>query len=229
MNSHSQTIEELQQQLKTTPEGLSSVEAQNRLKEYGENRLKEAKKQSLLIKFLEQFRDVMVLILLAAAAVSFFVALSEHDSSAFFEPILILLIVVLNAVMGVVQENKAERSLEALMRMAAPHARVLRDGQEQLIDAAMLVPGDVIKLEAGDFVPADARLITSSGLKSEESALTGESLPAEKDAAALLNADAPLGDRTNCIYSGCSIVYGTAEAIITETGMNTQMGKIAGV
>ena len=207
MNSHSQTIEELQQQLKTTPEGLSSVEAQNRLKEYGENRLKEAKKQSLLIKFLEQFRDVMVLILLAAAAVSFFVALSEHDSSAFFEPILILLIVVLNAVMGVVQENKAERSLEALMRMAAPHARVLRDGQEQLIDAAMLVPGDVIKLEAGDFVPADARLITSSGLKSEESALTGESLPAEKDAAALLNADAPLGDRTNCIYSGCSIVY----------------------
>ena len=229
MNSHSQTIEELQQQLKTTPEGLSSAEAQNRLKEYGENRLKEAKKQSLLIKFLEQFRDVMVLILLAAAAVSFFVALSEHDSSAFFEPILILLIVVLNAVMGVVQENKAERSLEALMRMAAPHARVLRDGQEQLIDAAMLVPGDVIKLEAGDFVPADARLITSSGLKSEESALTGESLPAEKDAAALLSGDAPLGDRTNCIYSGCSIVYGTAEAIITETGMNTQMGKIAGM
>lgn len=229
MNSHSQTIEELQQQLKTTLKGLSSAEAQNRLKEYGENRLKEAKKQSLLIKFLEQFRDVMVLILLAAAAVSFFVALSEHDSSAFFEPILILLIVVLNAVMGVVQENKAERSLEALMRMAAPHARVLRDGQEQLIDAALLVPGDVIKLEAGDFVPADARLITSSGLKSEESALTGESLPAEKDAAALLSGDAPLGDRTNCIYSGCSIVYGTAEAIITETGMNTQMGKIAGM
>lgn len=229
MNSHSQTIEELQKHLKTTPEGLSSIEAQNRLKEYGENRLKEAGKKSILAKFLEQFKDVMVLILLAAAAVSFFVALSEHDSAAFFEPLLILLIVVLNAVMGVVQENKAERSLEALMRLAAPHARVLRGGQEQVIDAAQLVPGDVIKLEAGDFVPADARLLTSSSLKSEESALTGESLPAEKDAAAILNTDAPLGDRINCVYSGCSIVYGTGTAIVTETGMNTQMGRIAGM
>ncbi len=229
MNSHSQTIEELQKQLKTTPEGLSSIEAQNRLKEYGENRLKEAGKKSLLVKFLEQFKDVMVLILLAAAAVSFFAALSEHDSSAFFEPLLILLIVVLNAIMGVIQENKAERSLEALMRMAAPHARVIRDGQEQVIDAAALVPGDIIKLEAGDFVPADARLITSSSLKSEESALTGESLPAEKDAETILPVEAPLGDRTNSVYSGCSIVYGTAEAIVTETGMNTQMGKIAGM
>ncbi len=229
MNSHSQTIEELQLQLKTTPQGLTNSEAGKRLKEYGENRLKEARKKSLLVKFLEQFKDVMVLILLAAAAVSFFVALSEQDSSAFFEPLLILLIVVLNAIMGVIQENKAERSLEALMRMAAPHARVLRDGQEQVIDAAALVPGDIIKLEAGDFVPADARLLTSFSLKSEESALTGESVPAEKDAEAILPIDAPLGDRTNCIYSGCSIVYGTATAIVTETGMSTQMGKIAGM
>ncbi len=229
MNSHSQTIEELQLQLKTTPQGLTNSEAGKRLKEYGENRLKEARKKSLLVKFLEQFKDVMVLILLAAAAVSFFVALSEQDSSAFFEPLLILLIVVLNAIMGVIQENKAERSLEALMRMAAPHARVLRDGQEQVIDAAALVPGDIIKLEAGDFVPADARLLTSFSLKSEESALTGESVPAEKDAEAILPIDAPLGDRTNCIYSGCSVVYGTATAIVTETGMSTQMGKIAGM
>lgn len=228
-NSHSQTIEEVQKQLKTGPGGLSSAEAQSRLREYGENRLKEAGKKSLLVKFLEQFTDVMVLILLAAAAVSFFAALSEHDSSAFFEPLLILLIVVLNAIMGVVQESKAERSLEALKRMAAPHARVLRDCREQVIDAGLLVPGDIIKLEAGDFVPADARLISSSSLKSEESALTGESLPAEKDAEALLPADAPLGDRSNCIYSGCSIVYGTASAVVTETGMNTQMGKIAGM
>lgn len=229
LNSHSQTIEELQKQLKTTQKGLSSGEAEKRLTEYGENRLKEAKKKSLLIKFLEQFKDVMVLLLLAAAGVSFFVALSEHDSSAFFEPLLILLIVVVNAVMGVLQENKAERSLEALMRMAAPHARVLRDGQEQIVDARALVPGDVIKLEAGDFVPADARLLTSFHLKSEESALTGESLPAEKDAQALLSIDAPLGDRINCIYSSCSIVYGTATALVTETGMDTQMGKIAGM
>lgn len=229
MNSHSQTIEELQKQLKTNPGGLSSTEARNRLEEYGENRLKEAKKKSVFIKFLEQFKDVMVLILLAAAAVSFFAALSEHDSSAFFEPLLILLIVVINAIMGVIQENKAERSLEALMSMAAPHARVIRDGQEQIIDAFMLVPGDVIKLEAGDFVPADGRLLTSHSLKSEESALTGESVPAEKNAEAVLLADAPLGDRVNCIYSGCSIVYGTAIAMVTETGMDTQMGKIAGM
>lgn len=228
-NSHSQTIIELQSQLNATAQGLTSSEAGKRLSEYGENRLKEAKKKSLFIKFLEQFKDVMVLILLAAAAVSFFVALSEQDSSAFFEPLLILLIVVLNAIMGVIQENKAERSLEALMSMAAPHARVIRDGQEQVIDAFMLVPGDVIKLEAGDFVPADARLLTSHSLKSEESALTGESVPAEKNAEAVLPSDAPLGDRINCIYSGCSIVYGTATALVTETGMNTQMGKIAGM
>lgn len=229
MNSHSQTIEELQKQLKTTLGGLSGAEARNRLEKYGENRLKEAKKKSLFIKFLEQFKDVMVLILLAASAVSFFAALSEQDSSAFFEPLLILLIVVINAIMGVIQENKAERSLEALMGMAAPHARVIRDGQEQVIDAFMLVPGDVIKLEAGDFVPADARLLTSHSLKSEESALTGESVPAEKNAEAVLPLDAPLGDRINCIYSGCSIVYGTATALVTETGMDTQMGKIAGM
>ncbi len=229
MNSHSQTTAGLLAQLKTTPEGLTGSEAEKRLLEYGENRLKGEKKKSLLQKFLEQFRDVMVLILLAAAVISFFTALSEGDRSAFFEPFLILLIVVLNALMGVIQENKAERSLEALMQMTANHARVIRNGQEQLIDAARLVPGDVIKLEAGDFVPADGRLLASFSLKSEESALTGESLPAEKDAKAVLPADAPLGDRSNCIYSGCSIVYGTGTALVTETGMDTQMGKIAGM
>lgn len=229
MNSHSQTTAGLLAQLKTTPEGLTGSEAEKRLLEYGENRIKGEKKKSLLQKFLEQFRDVMVLILLAAAVISFFTALSEGDRTAFFEPFLILLIVVLNALMGVIQENKAERSLEALMQMTANHARVIRNGQEQLIDAARLVPGDVIKLEAGDFVPADGRLLASFSLKSEESALTGESLPAEKDAKAVLPADAPLGDRSNCIYSGCSIVYGTGTALVTETGMDTQMGKIAGM
>ncbi len=229
MNSHSQTTAGLLAQLKTTPEGLTGSEAEKRLLEYGENRIKGEKKKSLLQKFLEQFRDVMVLILLAATVISFFTALSEGDRTAFFEPFLILLIVVLNALMGVIQENKAERSLEALMQMTANHARVIRNGQEQLIDAARLVPGDVIKLEAGDFVPADGRLLASFSLKSEESALTGESLPAEKDAKAVLPADAPLGDRSNCIYSGCSIVYGTGTALVTETGMDTQMGKIAGM
>lgn len=230
MKEYSQTRETvLVQQRSDQTMGLSQSEAKKRLDQYGENRLKEKKKKSILMKFLEQFRDVMVLILLGAAVVSFVVALSEHDSSAFFEPLLILLIVVVNAVMGVIQESKAERSLEALMGMAAPHARVIRDGQEQVIDAAGVVPGDVIRLEAGDFVPADARLLSASSLKAEESALTGESVPAQKDAEAVLNEDAALGDRVNCIYSGCSIVYGTATALVTQTGMDTEMGKIAGM
>ena len=230
MNEHSQTREELLRQQASDPQmGLTEDEAQRRLQKYGENRLKGKKKKSLAVKFLEQFRDAMVLILLGAAAVSFAVALSEHNSAAFFEPLLILLIVAVNAVMGVVQENRAERSLEALMGMAAPHARVVRDGQERIADAACLVPGDVIRLEAGDFIPADARLLVSSSLKAEESALTGESLPAEKDAEALLKEGAALGDRVNCIYSGCSVVYGTASALVIRTGMDTEMGKIAGM
>ncbi|MBP3387263.1 MAG: cation-translocating P-type ATPase, partial [Clostridia bacterium] len=144
-----------------------------------------------------------------------------------FEPCLILVIVILNAVMGVFQENKAEKALDALKGLSAPHARVIRDGREMVIDAKELVVGDIIKLEAGDFIPADARLIQSSSLKSEESALTGESVPSEKDAYAEISADAPLGDRTNMVFSGCSITYGTALAVVTATGMDTEMGKIA--
>ena len=145
----------------------------------------------------------------------------------FFEPLLILLIVVLNAIMGMLQESKAEKAMEALQNMSAPHARVLRDGQEKMIDASLLVPGDIIHLEAGDFIPADARLLTSAGLKSEESALTGESVPTEKDADAVLAETASLGDCSNMVFSGCSITYGTAKAVVTSTGMNTEMGKIA--
>lgn len=129
--------------------------------------------------------------------------------------------------MGVIQENKAEKALEALKSLSAPHAKVIRDGQEQVIDAAGLVPGDIIILEAGDFIPADARLIKSASLKSEESALTGESVPTEKDAAAVPEENAPLGDRHNMVYSGCSITYGRGVAVVTATGMNTEMGRIA--
>ena len=222
--SKEQVLEAFESDLK---KGLSQDQSKERLEKYGKNQLTEKKKKTLFQKFLEQFKDAMVLILLAAAVVSFVVALMEHDSSAFFEPLLILLIVVLNAIVGVFQENKAERSLEALKNMAAPHARVIRDGLEQVIDAADLVPGDVIKLEAGDFVPADARLMQSFSVKAEESALTGESVPAEKDAETVVAEDAPLGDRINCVYSGCSIVYGTGLAVVTGTGMNTEMGKIA--
>ncbi len=207
--------------------GLSAKEAAARYEKHGPNKLAEKKKKSMLRKFFEQFNDVMILILIVAAIISFVIACIEGEPKEFFEPALILLIVVLNAVMGVMQESKAEKALEALKSMSAPHARVIRDGAEQVIDAAMLVPGDIIRLEAGDFVPADARLIRSVSLKCEESALTGESVPSEKDATEVVKEQAPLGDRLNMVFSGCSVTYGTATAIVTATGMNTEMGKIA--
>ncbi len=232
MKPHLKSTEIVLSDLKTDlSKGLSSFETQKRIDEYGANVLKEKKKKSMLVRFLEQFKDAMIIILLVAAAVSFVIAITEgvkHGTwGELFEPILILLIVVLNAVMGVAQESKAEKALDALKNMSAPHARVIRDGVEKIIDASQLVPGDIILLEAGDFVPADARLIKSTSLKSEESALTGESVPSEKDALAVVKENAPIGDRTNMVFSGCSITYGTAVAVVTATGMNTEMGKIA--
>ncbi len=209
--------------------GLSDERVTALTQEFGENKLQEKKKKGVIAKFFEQFKDVMIIILLLAAAVSFAIAIIEENPSELFEPALILLIVVLNALMGVIQENKAEKALDALKNMSAPHARVIRNGVEKIINASELVPGDIILLEAGDFVPADARLIKSSSLKSEESALTGESVPTEKDATVIVKEDAPLGDRINMVYSGCSITYGTATAVVVATGMKTEMGKIAGL
>lgn len=228
MNPYNDSAQSVIKQLKTHSErGLSAEEAASRRAEYGENKLREKKKKTNLRRFLEQFKDVMIIILLIAAVVSFVIACIEGKPNEFFEPVLILLIVVINAIMGVVQESKAEKALDALKNMSAPHARVVRDGKEEIINASELVPGDIILLEAGDFVPADARLLRSVSLKSEESALTGESVPSEKDAAAEVKADAALGDRRNMVFSGCSITYGTATAVVTGTGMNTEMGKIA--
>lgn len=209
--------------------GLTSAEAKSRQEKYGENKLQEKKKKTMLQRFLDQFKDPMIIILLIAAAISFALAIYNfaHDPMEIFEPILILLIVVLNAVMGVMQESKAEKALEALKNMSAPHARVIRDGEERIINASDLVVGDIILLEAGDFVPADARLLKSTSLKSEEAALTGESVPSEKDATVVCKEDAPIGDRTNMVFSGCSITYGTATAVVTAIGMQTEMGKIA--
>ena len=207
--------------------GLTDDEVAARREKYGENKLKEKKKKTNLARFFEQFKDVMIIILLVAALISFVIACVEKNPREFFEPALILLIVVLNAMMGVIQESKAEKALDALKNMSAPHARVLRNGEEKIINASELVPGDIILLEAGDFVPADARLLRSVSLKSEESALTGESVPAEKDANAEVKDGAPLGDRSNMVFSGCSITYGTATAVVTATGMDTEMGKIA--
>ena len=207
--------------------GLSQKQVEELQRKYGPNKLKEKKKKTNLQRFFEQFKDVMILILIVAAVISFVIACVDGNPKEFFEPALILLIVVLNAVMGVMQESKAEKALDALKNMSAPHARVLRDGEEKIIDASELVPGDIIMLEAGDFIPADARLLHSVSLKSEESALTGESVPSEKDAEADIKENAPLGDRSNMVFSGCSITYGTATAGVTATGMDTEMGKIA--
>lgn len=207
--------------------GLTQAQVAERKEKYGENKLKEKKKKSGVQRFFEQFKDAMIIILLVAAVVSFVIACIEQNPKEFFEPVLILVIVVLNAIMGVAQESKAEKALDALKNMSAPHARVLRDGKEQVVQAIDLVPGDIILLEAGDFVPADARLLESVSLKSEESALTGESVPSEKDAEAQVKENAPLGDRSNMVFSGCSITYGTARAVVTATGMDTEMGKIA--
>ena len=230
MIPHDKPREEILRELQTHSDtGLTRQQAEERLAQYGPNQLREKKKTTNFQRFLEQFKDVMIVILLIAAAISFVIACTEGDPMEFFEPGLILLIVILNAIMGVVQESKAEKALDALKNMSAPHARVIRDGEEKQIDATQLVPGDVIRLEAGDFIPADARLLKSASLKSEESALTGESVPSEKNADAVVEEKAPLGDRTNMVFSGCSVTYGTATAVVTGTGMDTEMGKIAGL
>ena len=228
MTPYSKNANELLNELKTNHQsGLSSAEALVRKGKYGENKLREKKKKTTIQRFFDQFKDAMILILIAAAIISFVVVCVEQNWGELFEPALIVFIVILNAVMGVYQEGKAEKALDALKNMSAPHARVIRDGEEKIIDAAELVPGDIIRLEAGDFVPADARLLHSAGLKSEESALTGESVPSEKDYLADVKDGAPIGDRHNMVYSGCSITYGTATAVVTATGMDTEMGKIA--
>ena len=228
MTAHSENRDELLKSLSTEPQrGLTRVQAEALLAKHGPNRLRAKKKKSNVQRFFDQFRDVMILILIAAALVSFVVACYEGEAKEFFEPVLILVIVIINAVMGVLQESKAEKALDALQNMSAPHARVIRGGEEQDIDAAMLVPGDIIRLEAGDFVPADARLLRAVSLKSEESALTGESVPSEKDAEAEDPEKAPIGDRSNMVFSGCSVTYGTALAVVTATGMDTEMGRIA--
>ena len=177
---HDKTADEVLQALSATEEGLSSAEAEKRAAEYGKNALKEAKKKSLAVKFLEQFKDVMIIVLIVAAVVSAVIAIVQEEPSELIDAGVILLIVILNAVIGVVQENKAENAMEALKNMNKAFSKVLRDGEWKHLASEEIVPGDIVKLEAGDIVPADLRLLTSASLKIEEAALTGESVPAEK-------------------------------------------------
>ena len=224
---HDKEAGEVLAALSVTEQGLSSAEAEKRAAEYGKNALKEAKKKSLIVKFLEQFKDVMIIVLLAAAVVSAVIALVEGEYSELIDAGVILLIVVLNAVIGVVQENKAENAMEALKNMNKAFSKVLRDGEWKHLASEELVPGDIVKLEAGDIVPADMRLLTSASLKIEEAALTGESVPSEKDAEKVVDVAAPLGDRADMAYSGGTVAYGRGTGVVTHTGMSTEVGKIA--
>ena len=208
--------------------GLTSQEAAARLSKHGPNRLQEAKKITNLQRFLQQLKDPMLLILMAAAAVSAVTSILSGEKLT--EVIIILAVVLLNAVLGVVQESKAEAAIEALQTMTAATSKVLRDGKIIVLHSADLVPGDVVLLEAGDAVPADGRLLESASLKIEEAALTGESVPVNKTAETIsAQGDVPLGDRKNMCYMGSTVVYGRGSAVITATGMDTEMGKIAGV
>lgn len=221
-----QSVEEVLEELKTTDKGLTQREAAARQEKYGPNKLKEAAKATALQRFFKQLKDPMLIILLAAAAVS--AATDFIAGESFTESIIILVVVLLNAVMGVIQESKAEAAIEALQTMTAAKCKVLRDEKTEVLESSNLVPGDVVILEAGDAVPADGRLIECASLKIEEAALTGESTPENKTVETIAK-DVPLGDRENMCYMGSTVVYGRGKAIITSTGMNTEMGKIAGV
>ena len=207
-------------------QGLSAKEARERLEKYGPNKLAEGKKKSLIRRFFEELADPMTLILLAAALISGITAALADES--FADVFIILAVVLINAVLGIFQESKAENAIAALQEIAAATSKVLRDGKQITIRSEELVVGDVVILEAGDAVPADARIIECASMKIEEAALTGESVPVDKQIAALTGEEVPLGDRKNMVYMGSTVVYGRGAAVITGTGMDTEMGKIAG-
>ena len=226
MEYHSLSIQETLQKLHTERQGLSQQHAAERLRQNGENKLEQTKKRGLLRRFFAQFCDFMILILLAAAAISFFTSYLQGDAD-YIDSIIILAIVIINAITGMVQESRAEKAIEALKKMASPHARVLRRGEQCDIPAAQLVTGDVVLLAMGDLVPADLRLLEGHRLMVEESALTGESVPVEKEPEKVFPEKTPLGDRKNMVYMGSSIAEGRGIGVVVATGMNTQMGKIA--
>ena len=224
---HNKTVQQTAELLGTDVKtGLTHDEVEKRLHHYGKNELIEKKKKNIFIKFLEQFNDFMIIILLSAAAVSFITSIMQGDADI-TEPVIILAIVILNALLGVIQEKRAEKSLEALKKLSSPHACVLRNGNELNIPAANVVPGDILIISAGDLVAADCRLVTSNNLTTDESSLTGESVNAEKDASVVLEEFTALGDRKNIILSSTSVTAGKATAIVTGTGMNTEVGHIA--
>ena len=210
-------LSEVKQKLKTNYQyGLTNEEIDKRLKEYGENKLEDKPKESLIIKFLKQFNDFMIIILIIASIISAVVE-RVQGSNDYLDSIIIIAIVIFNAIMGIVQEAKAEKSLEALKKMTAPVVKVRREGRIRQVKSSELVPGDIVILEAGNFVPADCRLISSINLKAEESSLTGETVPVEKNASIVLSESAGLGDCFNMVFATTVIVNGHGEAVVTET------------
>ena len=220
---YTQGEEEVLKSLDTSVDGLSTAQAKERLDAYGFNELDEGEKRSLLSKFIDQFKDLMIIILLVAAALS----VITEGMHGLTDACIILAVVVLNAAFGVYQEGQAEAAIEALKNMSSPMARVRRDGNVVEIDSRELVPGDIVLLEAGDVVPADMRLLEAASLKIEEAALTGESVPVEKDITETVAADAGIGDRVNMGYQNSNVTYGRGTGVVTNTGMYTEVGKIA--
>ena len=227
MKHYLETTEAVLKEVNSSASGLTAEEAAKRLETIGKNKLDEPPKPTLLARFIEQFKNPMIIVLIAAAVISAVTGIiSEGKLEA--DVFIILFVVLANAVLGVYQENKAESAIEALQAMSAAQSKVYRSGELIVIPSSDLVPGDVITLEAGDNVPADCRILEAAALKAEESALTGESVPSEKESRVLEGEDVPLGDRKNMLYMGSSIAYGRAEAVVVATGMKTEMGKIAG-
>ncbi|MDR0614803.1 MAG: cation-translocating P-type ATPase [Lactobacillales bacterium] len=218
-----QSVDDVFMRMDSSDQGLSDDEADKRLKKYGLNALDKGKKRSIIVKFLDQFKDLMIIILLVAAFLSVVISGGEDISDA----IIILVVVLINAVFGVFQENKAEAAIDALKSMATPLARVRRDGSIEEVSSEKLVPGDVVLLEAGDVVPADMRLFEVASLKIEEAALTGESTPVEKDISQKIEKDAGIGDRVNMAFQNANVTYGRGAGVVVATGMNTEVGKIA--
>ncbi|MGN0807786.1 MAG: calcium-translocating P-type ATPase, PMCA-type [Candidatus Coproplasma sp.] len=227
MNYHHLPYDEVLKEIGSRHDGLSDAEAADRLAQNGKNALVSKKKKPAVVKFLSQFTDPMIIVLLVAAVISAVLAIVRSEYTELIDSGIILLIVIINAVIGFVQESKAENALEALKNKNKPYAKVLRSGQRKTILSEELVVGDIVFLEAGDIVPADMRLLSSASLKIEESALTGESVPVDKDAEAVVEENAALGDRLNTAYSGGTVSYGRGEGVVTATGMDTETGKIA--
>src|SRR5690554_6787128 len=227
-NIYANTTKELATNLETNLEkGLTSHEAEKRLLKYGKNELQEPPKRSLFMRFIDQMKDFMVIILIFASILSFTMAIITGEMGEVFEGLIIIAIVVVNALLGVIQESKAEKALENIKKLSTPHVTVIRDGKEEVIDVDKIVLGDIVRLHAGDYVPADLRIIESINLKTDESALTGEPIPIEKTTDELVDSAIPLGDQTNMAFMGTVVTYGRGTAIVVKTAMNTEIGKIA--